>query len=128
MSFPRRRESVLVLRMVRHYYVYIMANNRPTLYIGITNNIGRRSVEHKYKLIDGFTKEYNLSKLVYFEDFTDVKEAIKREKQLKHWNRAWKLKLIQTTNPKFEDLYDRLIFGGRKNKGGSPIRSGMTNE
>ena len=92
--------------MTRDYYVYIMANNRPTLYVGITNSIGRRSVEHKYKLI----------KLVYFEYFTDVKEAIKREKQLKHWNRAWKLKLIQTMNPKFEDLYDKLIFGGGKIK------------
>ncbi len=102
--------------MVRHYYVYIMANNRPTLYVGITNSIERRSVEHKYKLIDGFTEKYNLSKLVYYEHFADVKEAIEREKQLKHWNRAWKLKLIQTMNPKFEDLYDKLILGGRKMK------------
>ena len=99
-----------------------MANNRPTLYVGITNSIGRRSVEHKYKLIDGFTKKYNLSKLVYFEYFTDVKEAIKREKQLKHWNRAWKLKLIQTMNPAHEDLYDKLIFGGRKTKADPRIR------
>ena len=100
--------------MTRDYYVDIMANNRPTLYVGITNNIGRRSIKHKYKFIDGFTKKYNLSKLVYFEHFTDVKEAIEREKQLKHWNRVWKLNLIQKMNPKFEDLYDKLIFGGRK--------------
>jgi putative endonuclease len=93
-----------------------MANNRPTLYVGITNSIERRSVEHRYKFIDGFTNKYNLSKLVYFEHFLDVKEAIEREKQIKHWNRIWKLKLIQKANPKFEDLYDKLILGGRKTK------------
>lgn len=111
MSFPRRRESVLGC-MIRHYYVYIMANDRPTLYIGITNNIGRRSVEHKYKFKKGFTEKYNLTKLVYFEHYTDINEAIRREKQLKHWNRSWKLKLIQNMNPKLEDLYSKLILGG----------------
>jgi putative endonuclease len=94
---------------VRHYYVYIVANNRPTLYIGVTNNLPRRATQHKYTFIEGFTSKYGLKKLVYYEEFTDVREAIKREKQLKHWNRDWKLKLIATLNPTFEDLYDRLI-------------------
>jgi putative endonuclease len=93
-----------------------MANNRPTLYIGITNNIERRSVEHRYKFKEGFTEKYNLTKLVYFEHYTDINEAIRREKQLKHWNRSWKLKLIQNMNPQFEDLYSKLILGGWKSK------------
>jgi len=114
--------------MLRHYYVYIMANNRPTIYVGVTNSIERRSVEHRYAFEDGFTKKYKLSKLVYFEHFYDIKEAIIREKQLKHWNRSWKLNLIHQMNPKFEDLYDKLIFGGRKNQNRSPIKSGMTKE
>jgi putative endonuclease len=94
---------------VRHYYVYIVANNRPTLYVGVTNYLSRRVTEHKYKFMKGFTSKYNLNKLIYFEEFTDIKEAIKREKQLKHWNRAWKLDLIRKMNPKFEDLYDRIM-------------------
>ena len=59
--------------------------------------------------MDGFTKKYNLTKLVYYEIFTDIQEAIKREKQLKHWNRAWKLTLIRQMNPRFEDLYDKMV-------------------
>ena len=86
-----------------------MANNRPTLYVGVTNHLGRRYTEHKYEFINGFTSKYKLEKLVYFEDFTDIKEAIKREKQLKRWNRNWKLALIQKFNPKFEDLYDKIM-------------------
>ncbi len=64
----------------------------------------------------GFTSKYNLTKLVYFEHYYDINDAIKREKQLKHWNRNWKLNLIRKMNPTFEDLYDRLIFGGGKIK------------
>jgi putative endonuclease len=94
---------------VRHYYVYIVANDRPTLYIGVTNNLHRRAAEHKYKLIEGFTGRYNLIKLLYFEEFIDIKEAINREKQLKHWKRLWKLELIRKVNPHFEDMYDKLI-------------------
>ncbi len=94
---------------VRHYYIYIVANNRPTLYIGVTNNLARRITQHKYKLIKGFTSKYKVNKLVYYEEFIDIREALKREKQLKHWNRAWKLRLILTINPTFEDLYDRLV-------------------
>lgn len=93
-----------------------MANNKPTLYVGVTNSIERRSVEHRYKFNEGFTQQYNLRKLVYFEHYYDINEAIKREKQLKHWNRAWKLRLIQKMNPKFEDLYSKLVLGGMKTK------------
>jgi putative endonuclease len=86
-----------------------MGNNRPTLYIGVTNNLGRRTIEHKYKLLSGFTSEYDLVKLLYYEEFVDISEAIKREKQLKHWKRDWKLKLIAHMNPRFQDLCDTLI-------------------
>ncbi len=97
---------------LRHYFVYIMANNRPTLYVGVTNDLGRRYVEHRYKFIEGFTKKYGLTKLIYYEVFTDIQEAIKREKQLKRWNRTWKLTLIRQMNPTFTDLYDKIIEGG----------------
>lgn len=71
-----------------------MGNDRPTLYIGVTNNLIRRVYEHKQGLVDGFTKRYNLNKLLYFEQFQWVEDAINREKQLKHWNREWKIELI----------------------------------
>jgi putative endonuclease len=94
---------------VKHYYVYIMANDRPTLYVGVTNNLGRRVFEHKHKLIEGFTKQYNLNKLIYYEVFTDIDVAIQREKQLKHWNRIWKLRLVMKLNPTLKDLSDKLM-------------------
>lgn len=94
---------------LHHYFVYIMANNRPTFYVGVTNNLGRRVVEHRYSLVEGFTKKYHLTKLVYYEIFLDINSAILREKQLKHWNRIWKLRLIQSKNPMLKDLYDNLI-------------------
>ena len=75
-----------------------------TFYIGVTNNIVKRSFEHRTGLIDGFTKKYKLKKLVYIEEFSDVKEAISREKQLKNWHRDWKINLIRKENPDFEDL------------------------
>ena len=94
---------------MRNYYVYIMGNDRPTLYIGVTNNLIRRVYEHKHGLIDGFTKKYNLEKLLYFEVFNQVKDALAREKQLKHWNRKWKLNLIKVKNPTMKDLYSEII-------------------
>lgn len=87
------------------YYVYIRTNKHNTVfYIGITNNLERRDFEHKHQLIKGFSQKYQLHKLVYFEEFNDVKEAITREKQLKNWHRDWKLNLIRSTNPGFKDL------------------------
>jgi len=91
--------------MVNTYYVYIMASKpNGTLYIGMTNNLTRRVVEHKSGSIDGFTKKYNVDKLVYFEEVTDVISAISREKQLKNWHRQWKINLIETVNPDWDDL------------------------
>ena len=95
--------------MSKTYYVYILGNSRPTLYIGVTNNLIRRMWEHKNGLIDGFTKRYDLKVLLYFEQFSYVEDAIKREKQLKNWNRKWKLDLIKKTNPEFRDLYASII-------------------
>jgi len=85
--------------------VYIMTNIVNTvLYIGVTNNLERRVYEHKHGLADGFTKKYNVNKLVYFETTNDPMVAIGREKQLKNWHRCWKLNLIMQQNPSFEDL------------------------
>lgn len=79
------------------------------LYIGVTNDVIKRVWEHKEKIVDGFTNTYNITKLVYFEEFSDIEEAIMREKRLKHWKREWKLDLIKKDNPKFIDLYTKLI-------------------
>jgi len=87
------------------YYVYIMTNQRTTtLYIGATNDLERRVYEHKKKLVDGFTKKYNLDRLVYFEETDDVRSALEREKQLKGWLRSRKAALVETTNPQWRDL------------------------
>ncbi len=87
------------------YFVYILTNkSNKVLYIGVTNNLERRMYEHKTKLIDGFTKKYNLTKLVYFEETSDIGIAIEREKQLKNWHRDWKISLITDSNPDWKDL------------------------
>lgn len=77
--------------------------------IGVTNDLVKRIWEHKSKRVEGFTKKYNLTKLVYFEVFNDPLSAIAREKQLKHWKREWKLSIIQELNPRFNDLYESLL-------------------
>ncbi len=94
---------------MKSYYIYIMGNIRPTLYIGVTNDLIQRVYEHKHGLAEGFTKKYNLKKLLYFEIYDSSKEAIAREKQLKHWNREWKLNLIRRSNPTFKDLYGEIV-------------------
>jgi len=87
------------------YYVYFLTNSKNvTLYIGVTNNIERRIYEHKEGKADSFTKKYNVYKLVYFEEFQNIKDAIAREKQLKNWHRSWKLNLIKQTNPNLEEM------------------------
>ncbi|MGL4226102.1 MAG: GIY-YIG nuclease family protein [Rickettsia sp.] len=89
------------------YWVYILCSNKHgTLYIGITNNIIRRAYAHKQKIIKGLTSKYNITKLVYTEEFTDIKEALTREKNLKKWKRSWKIKLIEKTNPEWKDLIE----------------------
>jgi putative endonuclease len=78
-------------------------------YTGITNNLSRRIYEHKEKLLDGFTKSYNINKLLYFESTQDATSAIAREKQIKSYSRKKKIKLIESLNPNFKDLYDEII-------------------
>jgi putative endonuclease len=86
-------------------YVYIITKKRNgTLYIGVTTNLIRRVSEHKLKLADGFSKSYNLNILVWYEEHPDIYSAIRREKQLKKWNRNYKLELIEQTNPSWNDL------------------------
>lgn len=94
---------------MKDYYVYIMSNSNKTLYIGVTNNLVRRVHEHKQGLIVGFTKKYKLKKLVFFETTESIESAIAREKQLKNWHRSWKLNLVRKVNPKFEDLYYKIL-------------------
>lgn len=95
---------------MRQSYAYIMTNPSNTvLYIGVTNNLVKRVFEHKQKLIAGFTSKYNITKLVYFEVFEDITEAIKREKQLKGGSRAKKIALITERNPFCKDLYDEIL-------------------
>ena len=90
---------------MRQYYVYILTNkDNRVLYTGVTNDLARRLYEHRNKLVDGFTKRYNVTKLVYFEVTTNVESAITREKQIKGWSRKRKLDLIQTANPEWREL------------------------
>ena len=89
---------------MKHYYVYIMTSPSGTLYTGMTNNLQRRVYEHKNKLIDGFTKKYNVPRLVYYELYHDVRDAIAREKQIKSWRRSKKIDLIKSLNPTWKDL------------------------
>jgi putative endonuclease len=110
MSFPRKWESIFIIKMTQ-YYVYILASKKNgTLYIGMTNDLRRRVYEHKNHLIDGFTKKYNVDRLVYFKMTNDPQNAIIREKRLKKWKRQWKIDLIEQMNPEWKDLYFELTF------------------
>ncbi len=93
-------------RMTRdkQYYVYIMTNRSKTLYTGVTGNLIRRVYEHKNKLVDGFTRRYNITKLVYYETTSEITSAIAREKQIKGWLRKKKIALIESMNPEWKDL------------------------
>ena len=96
----------------RSFWVYILASGLGgTLYIGITNDLIRRVYQHRNKLISGFTKKYGVIRLVYFEQFDDPENAIRREKRLKKWSRAWKIQLIEKDNPNWDDLYPRIAGG-----------------
>ena len=95
--------------MCQNYFVYILTNkNNNVLYTGVTNNLLRRIYEHKEKLIDGFTKKYNCSKLVWYEIYNDSYSAISREKQIKAGSRERKLRLINSMNPEWKDLYNEI--------------------
>ncbi|MFA6554511.1 MAG: GIY-YIG nuclease family protein [Candidatus Paceibacterota bacterium] len=91
--------------MNKVYYVYILTNDKNgTLYIGVTNDLRRRLHEHKNNLVKGFTEKYSIHKLVWYECTNSIDSAIQREKQLKKWNRRWKIRLIEETNPIWKDL------------------------
>jgi len=101
---------------MNEYYVYIMASKRNgTLYIGVTNDIIKRVHQHRNDEVEGFTAKYKIHHLVWYESCKDIREAIAREKQLKKWNRKWKLALIENSNPQWQDLYS-----------GFRIKCGMT--
>jgi putative endonuclease len=94
----------------RNYFIYIATNkNNTVLYTGVTNNLRRRIYEHKNKLVSGFTEKYNVDKLVYYEVFDNVKEAIFREKQIKAGSRRKKIELIESINNGFTDLYEEIL-------------------
>ena len=95
--------------MYKYFYVYILCSRRNgTLYIGVTNDLIRRVYQHKGKFVQGFTKQYDVDKLVYYTCFDTAEAAILYEKKLKKWNRKWKLDLIEQMNPEWKDLYDEL--------------------
>jgi len=97
------------IHVMRQYYVYILASRRNgTLYIGVSNDLVRRIREHKEGLVEGFTKKYNVHRLVHFETYKGVRDAITREKRLKKWKRDWKIRLIEDTNPAWADLYNEI--------------------
>jgi len=89
---------------MNEYYVYIMTNKSRTLYTGVTNNLERRVLEHKSKSIPGFTCRYNITRLVWYEKFGDIRDAIETEKRIKGWVRAKKIALIESGNPEWKDL------------------------
>ena len=93
-----------------NYYIYIISNwNNKVIYIGITNDLERRIYEHKNRIFEGFSKKYNLNKLVYYEYTNDVNAAIRREKEIKKWRREKKNKLIESINPEWKDLAEEIF-------------------
>jgi len=95
---------------MKSFYIYILASKkRGTLYIGVTSDLVRRIWEHKSHFIDGFTKKYDVTQLVYYEEHANAEEAIHREKRLKEWQRQWKIELIEHFNPEWKDLYKDII-------------------
>jgi putative endonuclease len=91
------------------YHVYILANRRHgTLYVGVTNDLARRVFEHRQRNVDGFTKRHKVNRLVYYEEYPTILEAIAQEKRVKRWQRAWKIKIVDSFNPDWVDLYKNL--------------------
>lgn len=108
---PLRFFSFLVYNIsMKTYYIYIMTNKYDkVLYVGVTNDLVRRVYEHKNKFLKGFTSRYNVTKLIYFEDYEDINQAIDREKQIKGWLRRKKIELIEEFNPEYKDLYNEIL-------------------
>ena len=95
----------------RAYYVYVLASRiGGTLYVGVTNDLVRRVSQHREKLVKGFTKKHGVDRLIYYEAYGEVGAAIRREKQMKRWNRAWKVRLIEEKNPNWDDLYSSIAI------------------
>lgn len=93
---------------LKSYYVYILSGDSGSLYIGVTNDLLRRVFEYREGQVPGFTQKYGIHRLVYYEETMDIHAAIQREKQLKKWNRAWKVNLIQEFNPQWKDLFEEI--------------------
>ena len=103
-------DTGVVATAMKQYFVYILASTRcGTLYTGVTSDLPRRSYQHRNDLMEGFTRRYGVHMLVWFEEYGDIVLAIAREKQIKGWNRAWKIRLIEKGNPNWDDLYDRIV-------------------
>ena len=95
---------------MRQYYVYILASKKNgTLYIGVTNNLLKRVYEHRNDFVDGFTQKYGVHNLVYYEVYSDICDAIIREKRMKKWKRQWKIELFEKSNPQWRDLYSDIM-------------------
>jgi putative endonuclease len=95
--------------MAKGGWVYLMSNRRNgSLYLGVTANLAARAWQHREGVVEGFTKRYGLTRLVWYERFEDIRDAIQREKTMKHWPRVWKVRLIHAMNPEWEDLYEIL--------------------
>ncbi len=93
---------------MKKYYVYILSSRNKVLYVGMTDNLSRRTYEHKLGLVDGFTKKYNVNRLVYYESHPTLTSAVKRERQLKNWYRQWKIIFIESVNKEWKDLYTEI--------------------
>jgi putative endonuclease len=104
---------------MKEYFVYIMANEARTIYVGVTNSLERRVYQHKNNSAEGFTSRYGLHKLIYYAATTDVREAIEGEKRIKGWTRAKKVALIEETNPGWNDLSARWYSDSKQNRGDS---------
>lgn len=106
MEWVKKEEKI----PMKNGYVYILTNKENgTLYVGVTSDLVKRIWQHKNKFVEGFSKKYDLNKLVYYEVFNDIENAITREKQLKNWHRQWKINLINQQNPDWMDLYNGII-------------------
>ena len=115
LSFPASIDAIASMRgkgtqVNKRYFVYLLASKRNgTLYVGVTSDLANRTWQHKNDLIEGFTKRYGVHLLVWFEEHNDIRDAIDREKRIKGWNRAWKIKLIEKQNPQWLDLYEAFL-------------------
>jgi putative endonuclease len=105
-STGRPAEDGAAMSAFNSYHMYILASKRNgTLYVGVTSELENRVCQHKHNLADGFTQRYSIHRLVYYEGYADIYAAIQREKRIKKWNRAWKIRLIEKHNPTWKDLY-----------------------